>query len=75
MRQLMSRMKEMTKTELSSFSHQWKPLPQQLVEIAPTPFASSEPKGMVKVPGGNFVFCTTLKEQRAYAGGAGRISR
>jgi iron(II)-dependent oxidoreductase len=56
MRQLMSRMKEMTKTELSSFSHEWKTLPQQLVEIAPTPIASSEPKGMVKVPGANFVF-------------------
>jgi len=56
MRQLMSRMKEMTKTELPSFSHEWKTLPQQLVEIAPTPLASSEPKGMVKIPGGNFVF-------------------
>jgi formylglycine-generating enzyme required for sulfatase activity len=56
MRQLIPRMKEMTKTELSSFSHEWKTLPQQLVEIAPTPFASSEPKGMVKVPGGDFVF-------------------
>jgi iron(II)-dependent oxidoreductase len=56
MRQLMSRMKEMTKTELSSLSHEWKTLPQQLVEIAPTPLASSEPKGMVKIPGGDFVF-------------------
>jgi gamma-glutamyl hercynylcysteine S-oxide synthase len=56
MRQLMSRMKGMTKTELSSFSHEWKTLPQQLIEIAPTSLASSEPKGMVKVPGGDFVF-------------------
>jgi iron(II)-dependent oxidoreductase len=46
----------MTKTELSSFSHEWKTLPQQLIEIAPTSLASSEPKGMVKVPGGDFVF-------------------
>ena len=30
---LMSTMKEMTATPLSSYSQEWKPLPQQLVEI------------------------------------------
>ena len=36
MRQLMSPMKAMTAKPLSSYSHEWKMLPQQLVEIAST---------------------------------------
>jgi formylglycine-generating enzyme required for sulfatase activity len=56
MRQLMSRMKAMTAEPLSSFSHEWKMLPQQQVEIPLTPPASSAPKNMVRIPGGNYVF-------------------
>jgi gamma-glutamyl hercynylcysteine S-oxide synthase len=56
MRQLMSRMKSMTTKPLSSYSHEWKMLPQQQVEIASTEPVSSTPKGMVKIPGGSYVF-------------------
>jgi formylglycine-generating enzyme required for sulfatase activity len=56
MRQLISKMQEMTKTPLSGYSHEWKTLPQQLVEIAPTTPAASTPEGMIKIPGGDFVF-------------------
>jgi gamma-glutamyl hercynylcysteine S-oxide synthase len=56
MRQLMSRMKAMTAEPLSSFSHEWKMLPQQQVEISLTKPASSAPKNMVRIPGGNYVF-------------------
>jgi formylglycine-generating enzyme required for sulfatase activity len=55
-RQLISRMKAMTAEPLSTFSHEWKMLPQQQVEIPPTPPASSAPKNMVRIPGGNYVF-------------------
>ena len=56
MRQLMSRMKSMTTKPLSRYSHEWKMLPQQQVEIASTEPVSSTPKGMVKIPGGSYVF-------------------
>ncbi len=56
MRQLMTRMKAMTAQPLSSFSHEWKMLPQQQVEIPLTPPASSAPKNMVRIPGGSYVF-------------------
>lgn len=55
-RALMTKMKGMTAQPLSSFSHEWKSLPQQLVEIAPTAPASSTPEGMVRVPGGEYLF-------------------
>jgi formylglycine-generating enzyme required for sulfatase activity len=55
-RQLLDRMRQMTAQPLSSFSHEWKPLPQQLVEIAATSTAASAPEGMVRIPGGDFLF-------------------
>jgi formylglycine-generating enzyme required for sulfatase activity len=56
MQQLMTRMKAMTAQPLGSFSHEWKMLPQQLVEIAATKAVSSAPEGMVRVPGGAYTF-------------------
>ncbi len=56
MQDLMARMKKMTVTPLSSYSDQWKPLPQQLVEIARTTAAAAAPEGMVKIPSGDSVF-------------------
>jgi len=56
MRQLMSRMKAMTAAPLSGFSHEWKMLPQQQVEIPPTPPTSSAPKNMIRIPGVSYVF-------------------
>ena len=53
---LMARMKEMTKEPLSSFSHEWKPLPQQIVEIPKTAPAGSAPPGMIRIDGGEYLF-------------------
>lgn len=53
---LMKRMMAMTAKPLSSFDGVWKPIPQQLVEIAPTKAASNPPEGMIKIPGASFVF-------------------
>ena len=53
---LMSKMKELTGTPLSSYAHEWKVLPQQIVPIAATKAASSVPAGMVKIPEADFLF-------------------
>ncbi len=53
---LMAHMKTMTATPLSTYSDQWKPLAQQLVEIARTTAAAAAPEGMVKIPGGDYIF-------------------
>ncbi len=55
-RQLMARMKSMTAKPLSSYSHEWKTLPQHLVEISLTKPAASAPQGMIKIPSSDFVF-------------------
>jgi gamma-glutamyl hercynylcysteine S-oxide synthase len=54
--QLMARMKDLTATPLSSYSHQWQPLLQHIVEIAKTAPAPETPDGMVKIPAGDYVF-------------------
>ena len=54
--QLMAKMKEMTARPLSSYSSQWKPLAQQLVDIPKTEAASAAPEGMVKIPAADFLF-------------------
>jgi formylglycine-generating enzyme required for sulfatase activity len=53
---LMRRMAEMTAKPLASFSHEPVVLQQRLVEIATTKPASEAPEGMVKIPGGSFIF-------------------
>jgi formylglycine-generating enzyme required for sulfatase activity len=53
---LMQRMAEMTKKPLADFSHEWKALPQQIVEIAATKPAHEAPAGMVRIPGGPYTF-------------------
>jgi len=54
--ELMAKMKTMTSTPLSSYSDQWKALPQQLVEIAPSKAALATPEGMVKIPADDYIF-------------------
>jgi len=56
MQRLMARMKSMTAQPLTSFSSEWKVLPQQLVPIQDTAPATSVPDGMVAIPGGDYVF-------------------
>jgi formylglycine-generating enzyme required for sulfatase activity len=53
---LMSTMKQITAKPLADFSSEWKPLPQQLVPIAATERAAGAPEGMVRIPGGDYVF-------------------
>lgn len=53
---LMGKMKTMTEKPLASFSHEWKEIPQQLVEIPSTAPATSAPQGMVRMEGGRFDF-------------------
>jgi gamma-glutamyl hercynylcysteine S-oxide synthase len=54
--QLMVAMKKMTTAPLSSYSHEWKPLLQQIVDIPKVSPASSAPEGMVKIPAGDYIF-------------------
>jgi formylglycine-generating enzyme required for sulfatase activity len=53
---LMAKMKQLTAQPLGSYSHEWKPLGQQLVDIPATAPASSAPEGMVEIPGGDYLF-------------------
>jgi formylglycine-generating enzyme required for sulfatase activity len=55
-RKLLSEMQELARTRLATLSHEWKVLPQQLVEIAPTQRAHAAPDGMVKIPEADFEF-------------------
>ncbi|MGH9682999.1 MAG: formylglycine-generating enzyme family protein [Candidatus Acidiferrales bacterium] len=56
---LLAAMKTLSQMPLSSFSEDWKTLPQRLVEIDPTAPPSNNPAGMVKIPGGDFTFQVT----------------
>jgi iron(II)-dependent oxidoreductase len=53
---LMQTMKPMTSAPLSSFPAEWKPLPQRLVEIAPSNGPSAAPEDMVRIAGGAYLF-------------------
>jgi formylglycine-generating enzyme required for sulfatase activity len=56
MQKLMTTMKTMTTTPLSSYSAEWKTLPQQMVEIPATKPAASAPQGMIQIPAADYVF-------------------
>jgi gamma-glutamyl hercynylcysteine S-oxide synthase len=53
---LMQRMQAMTARPLVSFSHEPTVLPQRMVENSATKPASDPPPGMVRIPGGQFIF-------------------
>jgi iron(II)-dependent oxidoreductase len=53
---LMSAMKSLTATPLSTYSHEWKVLPQQIVPIQATKAATTTPVGMIKIPEADFTF-------------------
>jgi gamma-glutamyl hercynylcysteine S-oxide synthase len=53
---LMSKMRVMASTPLSSYSHDWKVIPQQIVPIASTKPPSESPSGMLKIPASDFLF-------------------
>ena len=52
----MAEMAQMTAKPLSDYSHDWKAMPQKMVEIGPSEPASSAPEGMIRIEGGNFDF-------------------
>ena len=54
--QLMATTRTMTEKPLSSYSAEWKVLPQQMVDIPATELAGAAPEGMVTVQGGDYVF-------------------
>jgi gamma-glutamyl hercynylcysteine S-oxide synthase len=53
---LMEKMRPMTASPLASYAHEWKPLPQQLVEIPKSAPASSAPDGMILIPAADYLF-------------------
>jgi len=53
---LLAKMKELTKKPLSSYSPEWKFLPQQIVDIAAVKPPLTAPQGMVRIPASEFVF-------------------
>jgi formylglycine-generating enzyme required for sulfatase activity len=53
---LLVTMAERSKRPLGSYSREWKPLPQTLVEIPKTKAVDSDPEGMVRVPAGEYDF-------------------
>jgi gamma-glutamyl hercynylcysteine S-oxide synthase len=53
---LMTKMKNETAKPLESFSPEWKPLTQKLVEIQPTKRVATAPAGMIRIDGGEFNF-------------------
>jgi len=56
MRKLMTTMQSMTVTPLSSYSREWTALPQQLIKIPSTTLLTAAPKGMIRIPAGDFLF-------------------
>ena len=55
----LAQMAGLATTKLNSFSAERRVLPQQAVEIAPTPKARAVPAGMVKIPAGTFDFAVS----------------
>jgi formylglycine-generating enzyme required for sulfatase activity len=53
---LMQHMAAITKQPLTSYSHSPEILDQTLVEIPPTKPATEAPTGMIRIPGGSFIF-------------------
>jgi gamma-glutamyl hercynylcysteine S-oxide synthase len=53
---LMAKMKSLTASPLSGYSHEWKVVPQQIIRIQPTKAVSSAPEGMVKIPAADLLF-------------------
>ena len=52
----LSKMKDLTGRPLRTYSKEWKVLPQQMVEIAPTRKPPAPPPGMTAIPAGAFDF-------------------
>ena len=56
---VLATMKSLSAKPLSSFSREWKTLPQVQVPISSTAVAEREPAGMIKIPAADYVFQVT----------------
>ncbi len=56
LKELLGYMAERSARPLSTYSREWKALPQTLVEIRPTKPADTPPQGMVRIPAGDYDF-------------------
>jgi len=56
LRDLLEFMRERSTRPLTSYSREWKSVPQAMVEIPPTKPAATAPTGMVRIPGGDYDF-------------------
>jgi len=56
---LLAQMRQWAQVPLSSLSHEWKFLPQEIVEISPAKAPAGPPPGMVHVPAAEFDFQVT----------------
>jgi formylglycine-generating enzyme required for sulfatase activity len=56
---LLALQRERAARPLRSYPDEWQFLPQKIVPIESTPFATKAPRGMVRIPGGKFVFKVT----------------
>jgi iron(II)-dependent oxidoreductase len=54
--ELLKYMSDRSRRPLNDYSREWKPVPQTMVEIAPTKPVSAAPQGMVRIPEGEFDF-------------------
>ena len=54
--ELLNFMSARARRPLTDYSRQWTPVPQTIVEIAPTKPAATPPPGMVRIPEGDFDF-------------------
>jgi len=56
---VLNQMRDWSRRRLDSFSHEWKFLPQHIVEMKATKALQVAPLGMIRIPGGDFVFGVT----------------
>jgi gamma-glutamyl hercynylcysteine S-oxide synthase len=54
--ELLRYMAERSKRSLATYSREWRPETQKMVEIAPTKKSTTAPEGMVRIPQGEFEF-------------------
>ncbi len=59
LRRVLEKMNGLSGKPLSSFSREWKALPQHMVETAPTPRPAKDPADMVKIPEADYTFQVT----------------
>jgi len=52
----LAKMRTMTRRPLNAYTHEWKFIPQKMIETGPSVASKEAPDGMVAIPGGEFFF-------------------